>query len=875
MSSTARPSAAPLSKENQQKLLAIAINNVREHSIRMKRSLDENQWREALEHSIKMLQELHTDKLTPDQYYELSLLTNEQLAYLEIYLLNQDNRTPLENLYEIVQYCGNIVPRLYLLVTVGTAFLKTNKTVAKEILTDMVEMCRGVQHPTRGLFLRNYLLQRTKNELPDIDSNTSATVEDSIQFILINLVEMNKLWVRMQFQGHTRDRERIEAERSKLRVLVGFNLECLSRLEGLNLPLYKEKVLPQVLKQVVDCRDPIAQEYLMEVVTRVFPDELHLQTLEEFMKTCPMLTLQVDLRHLITAMIDRLAAFTSSADKAQLAGLDVPIFDIFLTNIRLLIESRQELPPSDIFSILGSLAKLALALAPGDLTQVDHIFQLALAKLKVDELTSLKADRQATSELHTLLSTCFELASSPLDLVSVENLHTLFAFLPMANRRKLATRFAETFLPAGHRLRSHDAAPIEAITTKQTAGHVFTFLEPLIKLKPAAAAAARVAEGHPPADEEDDDDFDAEDVEYASNLLARLVLLLKSDNFRVHYALLNQTRKFLADACFEQINRILPSFVFASLSVIHGIFANRSNDDEWENQCIVFLKFAVSCTKAISTAVRDMGSVDRSSITPAQVMRYHSQTINLYLQIALMADRCSLEDYVYEVFTQVGSIYEKAISDSQIQVSTLVSMVSTLQATRSLSSSNYTKLIRFFKNQASGMLQSSNRTLCLMLSSHLAWQQEDTPAVPKLDFKSNRVHDSAGCRKILNETVQSHVESSNLSVNITPLVRILDRYVYYAQTEFPDTDESKISTLIKMIRDQFNSPTSLVEDDQDDHADTYEESIYCLQKAATSKQHFNRIIKYLHTVSHTSESDLATFKQPASMKSISVEEYLE
>lgn len=28
-------------------------------------------------------------------------------------------------------------------------------------------MCKGVQHPTRGLFLRNYLSEMTKDKLPD------------------------------------------------------------------------------------------------------------------------------------------------------------------------------------------------------------------------------------------------------------------------------------------------------------------------------------------------------------------------------------------------------------------------------------------------------------------------------------------------------------------------------------------------------------------------------------------------------------------------------------------------------------------------------------------------------------------------------------
>jgi vacuolar protein sorting-associated protein 35 len=38
---------------------------------------------------------------------------------------------------------------------------------AKEVLKDLVELCSGVQHPTRGLFLRTYLSEMTKDKLPD------------------------------------------------------------------------------------------------------------------------------------------------------------------------------------------------------------------------------------------------------------------------------------------------------------------------------------------------------------------------------------------------------------------------------------------------------------------------------------------------------------------------------------------------------------------------------------------------------------------------------------------------------------------------------------------------------------------------------------
>jgi len=94
-------------------------------------------------------------------------------------------------------------------------------------------------------------------------------LQDSITFELTNFIEMNKLWVRLQHQGHSRDREKREAERKDLRILVGTNLVRLSQLDGVDLELYRNGILPAILEQVVQCKDVIAQEYLMEVVIQV------------------------------------------------------------------------------------------------------------------------------------------------------------------------------------------------------------------------------------------------------------------------------------------------------------------------------------------------------------------------------------------------------------------------------------------------------------------------------------------------------------------------------------------------------------------------------------------------------------------------------
>lgn len=108
----------------------------------------------------------------------------DELRHLELYLLDQYQKgKKVTDLYELVQYAGNIVPRLYLLITVGLVYIKTNPCLKSDLLRDLVEMCRGVQHPLRGLFLRNYLLQCTRNILPDVseigsEEGTVSTAEE-------------------------------------------------------------------------------------------------------------------------------------------------------------------------------------------------------------------------------------------------------------------------------------------------------------------------------------------------------------------------------------------------------------------------------------------------------------------------------------------------------------------------------------------------------------------------------------------------------------------------------------------------------------------------------------------------------------------------
>lgn len=63
-------------------------------------------------------------------------------------------------------------------------------------------------------------------------------MNDSVDCILRNFVEMNRLWIRMQ-SGKARDQEAREHERKELKVLVGTNLGCLSQLESIDAEYYR------------------------------------------------------------------------------------------------------------------------------------------------------------------------------------------------------------------------------------------------------------------------------------------------------------------------------------------------------------------------------------------------------------------------------------------------------------------------------------------------------------------------------------------------------------------------------------------------------------------------------------------------------------
>ncbi len=100
-----------------------------------------------------------------------------------------------------------------------------------------------------------------KDLLPDKSTGFESegnTVLESINFILRNFSEMNRLWIRLQYQNSKKDKAGREAEREELRVTVGESISRLSQLEAVDEKLYNSHVLPKLLETIVGCKDTMS-----------------------------------------------------------------------------------------------------------------------------------------------------------------------------------------------------------------------------------------------------------------------------------------------------------------------------------------------------------------------------------------------------------------------------------------------------------------------------------------------------------------------------------------------------------------------------------------------------------------------------------------
>jgi len=781
---------------DEQENLEEALNIVKMESFPMKRCLDKNKLMDGLKHASNMLGELRTSLLSPKSYYQLYMAICDELRHLELYLLDEFQKgRKVADLYELVQYAGNIVPRMYLLITVGLVFIKTHEYSRRDILRDLVEMCRGVQHPLRGLFLRNYLLQCTRNVLPDALpivqtglNNTNAdsanageggsgemenhnnsdeghqeiqhhqhqhsmeiqqqindgTVEDSIDFILLNFAEMNKLWVRMQHQGHSRDREKKERERMELRILVGTNLVRLSQLENINVDIYKTTVLPGVLEQVVSCRDPIAQEYLMECIIQVFPDEMHLATLNNFLNACGQLHPSVNVKNIIISLIDRLALFAhrGSADADEGDGVatenipaDLQLFDIFSKEIEYIISDRRDMPPEDIVSLQVSLINMAHKCYPEKIEYINTVLEVTKKLFDNIGLTRVEYGTPVGRELEKLLKIPINNFNNILTVLQLTDFDPLLELFDFDGRKAMAVFIANDALETQTNL-----------PTEEQADHLLGLCDALCRQQD---------DGPPPEEWDDPEEFSEE-----QSLVARLVLLFRADlgDPDMQYRILHSASKRLQQGGPKRICVTTPPLVISATLLAQQYYQMKDQDAKWEKKVVKIVQF---CHNLITNLVK----AEMSELP-----------LRLFLQGALVLDAIPFETQetmAYEFISQAFSLYEDEISDSKAQLAAITLIIGTLEKMTCFTEENHNPLRTQCALAASTLLKKPDQCRAVQVCSHLFWSGKTKGEEGKELRDEKRVMDC------LKKGVKIASQCMDSGTKAQLYVELLNKYVYF------------------------------------------------------------------------------------------------
>ncbi|VDP00365.1 unnamed protein product [Soboliphyme baturini] len=778
------------SVKEQERLLNEALQKMKAEAFEMKCAMDKSRINEALKHASVMLSELRTSCLTPKYYYQLYIDITNELQHLAVALADDLQKGHRDSdLYEIVQYTNNIIPRLYLLITVGMVLMKLNEVDRAETLKDLVEMCTGVQHPLRGLFLRNYLLQCTRDFLPDQKEDTNgdpeAMMKNSINFILENFAEMNKLWVRMQHQGQSKEKERREKERRELQILVGTNLVRLSQLEHLNLEIYRKTILPKILEQVVSCKDPIAQEYLMECIIQVFPDEFQVGCLNVFLKACAEMHPLVNIKNVLSAVIDRLTIYGSTKE-GRLLTEDIKLFDVFSQYVSMIIQSRQDIATEDIIALQVSLLNLSMKCYFERTDFVDKVFETTTQLFQREQSEKIPYNGSVGKELTKLCRIPVDGYNNVLTLLKLPNYQSTLEVFDYRGRIQNSLYITANML-------SNETM----VMTVEETNSLLTLLGSMIKDQPDQ-----------PADLASSDEFAEE-----QNSVARIFHLLRSQDADTQYLILHCARKHFGAGGSTRIKYVLVPIVFEAFRLareydksevkilllifllisLFFTFTSVFKDDKWEKKIKVIFQFV---HQTVSVLMNDA--------------QFPDMALRLFLQGACIADEIKFESHeivAYEYMSQAISIYEEEISDSRAQLAAITLIIGTLQKISCFSEENYDPLRTHCLLLAGKLFKKPDQCRAVATCSQLFWSS-------RLAEPSDTVKEGGRVVECLQKAVKIASQCMDPIVQMQLFTEVLNCHLYYSENGCAEVTVTIINKLMAKIHETLQHLEPSVEVEQ-------------------------------------------------------------
>lgn len=728
-------------EEDQDKILEEAVSIVRNEAGQMQRALDASDMREALKHASSMISEMKTSTMSPKTYYQLYMQIFDQLSRLEAYFLEEYRRgRKVSDLYEKVQHASAILPRLYLLVAVGSVYIQTRELPAKAILKDLIEMVKGVQHPMRGLFLRYYLNKVCKDKLPDKGSDYDIDgegVTDSIDFLLTNLSEMNRLWVRMQHTGTVKDKSKREKERNDLRVTVGENIVRLSSLQGINIELYQNNVLPKVIEVITSSKDAISQQYLVDCIIQAFPDSYHLHTLEPFLESLTQLQPTVDVKSIMINLLTRLADYAGEGDLDVVSQID--IFGMIKKAVDTIVADQAGGGETKaLLQLQVAFLRLSLRCYPLNTQYVNLILDSSVTLVDKSNAAGT-LDGESLKLIVKLLS--FPLETMSLAILTMNNYPKLMGYLQFSSRKQVAFKIVEAVVTS--------KKPLDSVVTCEQLLH---FISPLL------------AEG---TDTESGEEYEFEDEQQNVSRLVHLVTADSPENF---LNILDKFFKAFSKGGASRIKYTYPSLLFSYLK-----FLRMLDLAAFEMDLMGILKILHDILETLA------------AISPDSAIKLGLQCV---LSINTLKTNSGYGQAASEFIKQIVNLYQVELADTSSKFTTVNLLCGAAVKINCIGHNELEDILGTVLQFASRQLKKSDQCYSITYCAHMFFN-ENLKEERKL---SNCLENAARIARIC---------ASNPK-NLGLFVVLLNKFVYFYTEAPGSVEASLINNICEFINHQLN-----------------------------------------------------------------------
>ena len=500
---------------DQEKAVDLAIKSVERQSYHVLLTIEQNNLRFCLKQAKLMLNELRTNILTPKRYFQLYNSIFEEMKKIEDFMKLEitHGRNP-EDIYESVQQCQFVIPRLYLTILAGSVYIEKCPEKCQIILNDLLEQVKSSQNPLRGIFTRYFLLQIMKDKLPDNDNiyvkEKGGNFQETVFFLIKNMEEINRLWIRLSSDAPELEKSNKEIERLNLKPLVLESITILSSLEGLTMELYENLVLPKIIEIIFMYNDPLSQEYIMECILRVFPVDYNIKCLEFILLTISKLSIGVNVKMLFIIMLVKLTIYYENGEKSQneeekkkIITDSYSVYPILMRNFDIIMNNELRSSTKYILDILElniSFLKYTIKCSPEKeiLNSLNHILNLNVQILQFfNPNTFLKNEIDKIGELLAIpLESIYSLFDMP-DFPNILN------YLDYNNMKALGLKIINNLINPNSK---------EKLDSLEKINKLFLFIRPLLNNIKS------------PEEEK------APNFEKDQNTVAKLIFVVKSEN---------------------------------------------------------------------------------------------------------------------------------------------------------------------------------------------------------------------------------------------------------------------------------------------------------------------------------------------------------